>query len=443
MLPPVRRARSRCAPRVSRPGPLTCRRCPANGGPARLWARATATAAATAMLTLAGLILLPAANATAASHPGTKPGTTASRYQLRTLYPMANSSPLCLLRTPPAGLCATSRASATAESSGGPSAPAMQQPRSAQSGSDAWAIVNSPDLPGAWRSSLTGSACLSAADCWAVGEQRSPDDYSSSLAEHWDGRSWTIATTPTPPATLNSALFNVSCPAASDCWAVGYYSLPGGHSAPLGEHWDGASWSIDDLPVPAGTPYAGLQGVTCTSVSDCWSVGFYYDNGNFAALIDSWDGTTWSIIASPASAGASQGLQSVDCVSPSDCWAVGNSSAGPGAPQALIENWNGSTWTASQPATLSGAQSAELAGVSCTSTALCWAVGDYELDYAGVAQALIEEWNGTSWTAITPSKALPLSAASLAAVTCISSTDCLAAGSTTPPGGSQEPLVQA
>ena len=130
-----------------------------------------------------------------------------------------------------------------------------------------WTIVGSENLPGGLRAGLFASACVSASDCWAVGEQRSATDYSAPLAEHWDGTAWSIATTPKPFATLNATLYALACPSTTSCWATGLLSVTGGGSAPLVEHWDGAAWTISDVPLPSGEQFGGLRGVTCASTT--------------------------------------------------------------------------------------------------------------------------------------------------------------------------------
>jgi hypothetical protein len=61
------------------------------------------------------------------------------------------------------------------------------------------------------------------------------------------------------------------------------------------------SWTI--LPAPDGpAPWSTLQGVTAISGRDVWAVGYSYDAvaATLAPLIEHWDGSTWSIVPSPA-----------------------------------------------------------------------------------------------------------------------------------------------
>ena len=71
-----------------------------------------------------------------------------------------------------------------------------------------------------------GVAAIALNDVWAVGGYGIQGNQAWQLIEHWDGKNWTFATTP----TLNTPneLQAVSAVAASDVWAVGGYN-----SAPL------------------------------------------------------------------------------------------------------------------------------------------------------------------------------------------------------------------
>ena len=69
----------------------------------------------------------------------------------------------------------------------------------------------------------------------------------TTLAEHWDGTSWTVLTTPSP--VTFSTLVSVSCPSAAHCIAVGVSSPSAtGALTPLSEVWDGSTWSVVSAP---------------------------------------------------------------------------------------------------------------------------------------------------------------------------------------------------
>jgi hypothetical protein len=55
-------------------------------------------------------------------------------------------------------------------------------------------VVPSPTVAG---SQLIGSAAISSSDIWAVGDIVSSPGFTT-LAEHFDGTSWSVVPTPTP-----------------------------------------------------------------------------------------------------------------------------------------------------------------------------------------------------------------------------------------------------
>jgi hypothetical protein len=74
-----------------------------------------------------------------------------------------------------------------------------------------------------------------------------------------------------PAGTFFNELDGVSCPAANACTAVGTDES----GSALAEHWNGTSWGIQSTPVPAGAANTGLGGVSCTTASACIAVGAY------------------------------------------------------------------------------------------------------------------------------------------------------------------------
>jgi hypothetical protein len=246
-----------------------------------------------------------------------------------------------------------------------------------------WTIVPSPNVT-TQNNYLSGVACVDADQCWAVGSYDNGSDHQT-LIEQWDGNSWSIVSSPNN--TQKSRLFDVACISETDCWAAGDDLL----GSTLTEHWNGSSWSI--VASPMTSSYAQLLGITCTSSSQCWAAGRSYTGygdplviSSSQTLIESWDGTSWSIAPSPDLGTSYNQLIGVACSSASDCWAVGYY-----APQGtLVEHWDGSSWsTTSSPNPISGFNGT-LDGIFCASQSQCWAVGQYINDSA--SQTLVEEY---------------------------------------------------
>jgi hypothetical protein len=289
-----------------------------------------------------------------------------------------------------------------------------------------WSTVSSPNASDAPGNYLLGVTCVSASDCWAVGSYfnlNAPGSSFLTLTEHWNGTSWSIVSSPSIYAADYNVLNSVTCASASDCWAVGYND-----DGTLIERWDGTSWSI--VPSPNVTQYNALRGVTCASASECWAVGFYdyYENGvGFISqtLIEHWDGTSWSIIASPnTSATQDNVLYGVTCTSASDCWAVGR---GRYELQTLIEHWDGASWSIVTSPNPNPNYFNVLYGVTCASASECWAIGYYDNNNYR-SQTLIEHWDGTSWSIVTSPNTSSTQDNILYGVTCASASECWAVG---------------
>jgi hypothetical protein len=113
----------------------------------------------------------------------------------------------------------------------------------------AWSVVPSPS-PGAQRDILTSVTAISDSDVWAVGEQMNSAGTWHTLAEHWDGSSWTAVPAVDAGAGGNE-FFGVHAVSSKSVYAVGDESGSSFPDTALIEHWDGSKWSV--LPSPADT----------------------------------------------------------------------------------------------------------------------------------------------------------------------------------------------
>jgi hypothetical protein len=95
------------------------------------------------------------------------------------------------------------------------------------------------------------------------------------------------------------------------------------------------------------------------------------------ALVERWNGSTWSVVAIPGIAG-SQGaaLQAISCATVKGCNAVGDNINGAGVEVTLAEKWNGTAWSVKATPNPATATASDLLAVSCTTKA-CTASGAY------------------------------------------------------------------
>jgi hypothetical protein len=125
--------------------------------------------------------------------------------------------------------------------------------------------------------------CTGPSACLAAG---SSDQ--GTLAERWDGSTWTVD--PTPNAPGGGQLFGVACPAPTACTAIGFTFTSGGGEL-LAEHWNGSSWSIEPTPLIPAAHDMGLPAIACPSTASCTAVGGYENDGpDSVTLAEQWRG---------------------------------------------------------------------------------------------------------------------------------------------------------
>jgi hypothetical protein len=291
-----------------------------------------------------------------------------------------------------------------------------------------WTVVSSPNAP-VMDNHLDGVSCAPDGTCTAVGFAEGQTK-SKSLAESWNGTAWSIV--PSPNRSAYNQLQGVSCLSASACTAVG--DTYGAHSTPktLAESWNGTTWSIVPSPNPSpdhGTNY--LFGVSCVSATDCAAVGYHYRDTPVKTLAESWNGTTWSVVPSPNAPVhhlLSSTLASVSCTSATACIAVGSYAAKTSPPSGdLVESWDGTTWSV-VPSPSEGTGGSSLSSVSCTSATACMAVGTYS-NTGGPLQTFAVSWDGTAWSIVpTPNTGSAGALNNINSVSCTAAADCTAAG---------------
>jgi hypothetical protein len=252
------------------------------------------------------------------------------------------------------------------------------QPAAAAAG-PSWTVQPSPNARTP-TSLLSQVSCSSASACTALAETATGPGQPPSVLR-WNGRTWITQTT---AAVQHGALTAVSCTSGSSCVAVGTRRNP--LPSTLAEAWDGTSWTVMPMPKVGGTLFA----VSCVSATACMATG-----SSGAALAESWNGSTWTVVPTPPAGGESSTLDSVSCMSASACTAVGTVvfEVGDGGQKdvSLAERWNGSGWTRKATPKPAAGGATSLVSVSCTSASSCTAVGS-------LTGFVAEHWDGTRWT---------------------------------------------
>jgi hypothetical protein len=150
-----------------------------------------------------------------------------------------------------------------------------------------WKSVATPNV-GEGTNKLNAVLALAPNDAWAVGFSTpvAPPQHAATLTliEHFDGASWVVV--PSPNIGPNSAnesnrLLGLTANSANDIWAFGsYFAADGsGHQKLLLLHWDGTSWTIASSPKPrkSGFPCDLLWAGVVPSPGNFWILGSVND----------------------------------------------------------------------------------------------------------------------------------------------------------------------
>jgi hypothetical protein len=96
------------------------------------------------------------------------------------------------------------------------------------------------------------------------------------LTERWNGSSWAVLSSPNPAKAGLAHLRGVSCLSASSCIAVGsLYSgtYPLDEETTIAESWNGTSWTLQTSPNAAGKHFSSFASISCSSTVACTAVG--------------------------------------------------------------------------------------------------------------------------------------------------------------------------
>ena len=266
------------------------------------------------------------------------------------------------------------------------------------------------------------------------------------LAAHLGRGAWELGSSAgsvsKPPSPRVTILNGVFCTSPGNCWAVGL-SQPSRGSVTLNQmlHWNGRKWGAFPVPEPGGTAahhYNTLDEVRCVSARDCWAVGYYLKGGADLDEALHWNGRRWSTVSTPTPGGILSGdlneLYDLSCTSSANCWAVGEfGRSGTLANQAL--HWNGKRWSLVATPDPGGTKSGDsnvLNSVRCTAASNCFAVGfDMTADSVTIKVNETMHWNGKKWslqTAPNPGGTSAGAESELVGLGCGSSTSCWAVG---------------
>jgi sugar lactone lactonase YvrE len=120
-------------------------------------------------------------------------------------------------------------------------------------------------------------------------------------------------------------------------------------------------------------------------------------------------------------------LTGVSCISANNCQAAGYYKNSSGTFVTLAESWNGTEWTVQSTPNPGGALESRLEAISCASSTNCMAIGYYKTGSEAFS-TLVEHYNGTAWAIQSSPNTAGFAKNYLYSVSCGSSSDCWSVG---------------
>jgi len=360
----------------------------------------------------------------------------------------------CLaLVTAAAALCSVLLAGGSAATSAGAAATARAAAPAATWGTAA-------EIPGSNRLNKGGQAGIGSVSCATSTVCSAGGSYTTAFIAgvptvqafvvNKTGGTWRKAEQVPGTATLNAGgrarTTSLSCSAAGNCSAGGYYTDASGRQQAFVVSETGGSWgTAAEVPGTAalnGGGYAVITSVSCATAGNCSAGGQYTDSTPATeAFVVSETGGSWGTAAEvPGIAALNQRrlaqVNSVSCPTAGNCVAVGFYEDAAFDNQAFVVNETAGTWGTAEevPGTAAldqGGPGAVTASVSCSAVGDCSA-GGYYSGTPGVEQAFVVSETGGTWGSAeeVPGTAV-LNAGGLAAtqsVSCAPAGTCIAGG---------------
>lgn len=287
-------------------------------------------------------------------------------------------------------------------------------PRELIAGCGEWEALENPNLGPVYDANLRAVEVISPTDVWAVGElsELTGNLDQFSLAFHWDGTSWSQVPTPSPapaPELTWISLDAVEGTGTDDVWAGGSKNDYDGDGIYIGTHiflmhWDGGSWTEQDVPIPGGGGTIYQQGagdrihdIAVIGPDDAWFVGAWFEITDLGAayrmpLAMHWDGSGFEVFETPDLSGGEDVMNAVAAVAPDDIWAVGEGESD----ASQIYHFDGTSWS-QVPGPTPGWRRT-LRDVVALARDDVWAGGSFDDDTGGHPWLL--HWDGSSWTTV-------------------------------------------
>jgi hypothetical protein len=266
-----------------------------------------------------------------------------------------------------------------------------------------WSVAPGAVPVGDHRDSLVAIAGSASDDVWAVGDRLPNKRQVFPLLEHWDGRRWAYFSG-APLGGRQAFLTSVTATASDDVWAVGNFASVGPRPpAPLIEHWNGRSWSLQPTDalkrLKSALPYT-VTSVSALAPNNVWVLGTPGSNSSDVYL--HWNGTSWQLFRGPDLISQRLGSAAMQVIATDHrkrLWAVGGwvGLGETGFPRGgIVERWAGRRWVVDRHA----AWREPLTMVAPVGPDDVWAITGGSFTTAGtygLSPVQVLHWNGHTW----------------------------------------------
>ena len=225
----------------------------------------------------------------------------------------------------------------------------------------------------------------------------------ASLSSHVWGTAEEVPGTAALNQGGGAAITSVSRAAAGNCSVGGHYTGSSGHGQAFVVSQANGTWGTAiEVPGTAALNRGGsaaIASVSCAAAGNCSAGGFYRDSSGHEQVfvVSQINGTWHTAIEVPGTAALNQGgaaaIASVSCAAAGNCSAGGDYQGSSGHVQAFVGSQAHGTWgTAIEvpgTAALNRGGAADITSVSCASAGECSAGGFY-LDSSGHGQVFVD-----------------------------------------------------
>jgi PASTA domain-containing protein len=323
----------------------------------------------------------------------------------------------------------------------------------------AGAVARSATPYGKGHGSVSSVSCGAPGDCAAGGYYRVGKYREAFVVSETKWR-WGRPIEVPGMATLNrgdAEVTSISCAAAGECGAGGYYSDRHGIPQAFVATEINGRWG-DAIEVPRTAtlnqgdwPGAGVDSISCTASGECAAgghyaggsggiYGIYGTDGQQAFVVSETKGRWGKAIEVPGlaklnSAGDAT-VTAISCAAPGKCAAGGYTAVGNFTQQAFLVSERNGRWSKAIEvpgiSALDLGSDAFVTSVSCAPSGHCAATGLYTPGYAGQEAFVVDETNGTWGNAIDVPGLATLNSGGFAnvnSISCVGTGACSAGGS--------------